>query len=129
MTSPGAAYYYHGHEYNRYYRGYGYRGVYLNVYAPGYYYAPAFYGWAYNPWAVPIAFGWGWGGNPWYGLLWRLLPALPGLSLGRVLADGLHHLAGSAGRLCSPPGRPPKLPLLQPRQPADRRCSLPKSSR
>ncbi len=61
------SYYYHGRAYDRYYRGYGYRGVYLNVYAPGFYYAPAFYGWAYNPWAVPIAFGWGWGGNPWYG--------------------------------------------------------------
>jgi hypothetical protein len=61
------AYFYHGHEYNRYYRGYGYRGLYLNVYAPGYYYGPGFYGWAYNPWAAPIAFGWGWGGAPWYG--------------------------------------------------------------
>jgi hypothetical protein len=61
------SYYYHGHEYNRYYRGYGYRGLYLNVYAPGFYYGPGFYGWAYNPWAAPIAFGWGWGGNPWYG--------------------------------------------------------------
>lgn len=62
------SYYYHGRAYDRYYRGYGYHGVYLNVYAPGYYYAPAFYGWAYNPWAVPIAYGWGWGvGNPWFG--------------------------------------------------------------
>ena len=61
------AYYYHGHEYNRYYRGYGYRGLYLNVYAPGYYYGPGFYGWAYNPWAAPIAYGWGWGGAPWFG--------------------------------------------------------------
>jgi hypothetical protein len=61
------AYYYHGHEYNRYYHGYGYRGMYMNVYAPGYYYAPAFYGWAYNPWPAAIAFGWGWGGSPWYG--------------------------------------------------------------
>jgi len=61
------AYYYHGHEYNRYYRGYGYRGLYLNVYAPGYYYGPGFYGWAYNPWAAPIAFGWGWGAAPWVG--------------------------------------------------------------
>jgi hypothetical protein len=62
------AYFYHGHEYNRYYRGYEYRGMYLNVYAPGFYYGPGFYGWAYNPWAVPIAFGWGWGvGNPWFG--------------------------------------------------------------
>ena len=61
------SYYYHGHEYNRYYRGYGFRGLSINVYAPGYYYHPAFYGWAYNPWAAPIAFGWGWGGSPWYG--------------------------------------------------------------
>ena len=61
------SYFYHGREYDRFYRGYGYRGLYLNVYAPGFYYRPAFYGWAYNPWAVPIAFGWGWAGNPWYG--------------------------------------------------------------
>ncbi|WP_263359732.1 hypothetical protein [Acidicapsa ligni] len=61
------SYYYHGREYDRYYRGYGYRGVYLNVYAPGYYYGPGFYGWAYNPWAAPIAFGWGWAGSPWLG--------------------------------------------------------------
>ena len=61
------AYYYHGHEYNRYYRGYYYGGSYLNVYAPGYYYGAGFYGWAYNPWASPISYGWGWGGNPWYG--------------------------------------------------------------
>jgi hypothetical protein len=61
------AYYYHGREYDRYYRGYSYGGVYLDVYAPGYYYGPGFYGWAYNPWATPIAFGWGWGGSPWYG--------------------------------------------------------------
>ena len=61
------AYFYHGHEYNRYYRGYGYRGLYLNVYAPGFYYGPGFYGWAYNPWAVPIAYGWGWNASPWFG--------------------------------------------------------------
>jgi hypothetical protein len=61
------AYFYHGHEYNRFYNGYGYRGMYLNVYAPGMFYGAGFYGWAYNPWAAPIAFGWGWGGAPWYG--------------------------------------------------------------
>lgn len=60
-------YFYHGHEYSRFYHGYAYRGVYLNVYAPGFYYRPGFYGWAYNPWAAPVAFGWGWGGSPWYG--------------------------------------------------------------
>ena len=62
------SYFYHGRAYDRFYRGYGYRGLYLNVYAPGFYFRPAFYGWAYNPWAAPIAFGWGWGvGNPWFG--------------------------------------------------------------
>jgi hypothetical protein len=61
------SYFYHGHEYNRFYRGYGYHGLFLNVYAPGFYFHPGFYGWAYNPWVAPIAFGWGWGGSPWYG--------------------------------------------------------------
>jgi hypothetical protein len=61
------SYYWHGHEYGRFYRGYGYRGLYLNVYAPGFYFGAPFYGWAYNPWAVPIAYGWGWGGSPWLG--------------------------------------------------------------
>jgi len=61
------SYYYHGHEYSRFYRGYGYRGLHLDVYAPGIYYHPGFYGWAYNPWAGPIRYGWGWGGAPWYG--------------------------------------------------------------
>jgi hypothetical protein len=61
------SYFYHGHEYNRFYMGYGYHGLFLNVYAPGFYFHPGFYGWAYNPWVAPIAFGWGWGGSPWYG--------------------------------------------------------------
>ncbi len=60
-------YYYNGRVYDRYYQPYYYRGVYVNVYSPAYYYRPAFYGWAYNPWAAPIAYNWGWGGNPWYG--------------------------------------------------------------
>ena len=61
------SYYYNGHSYNRFYNSYGYHGVFLNVYAPGFYFHPAFYGWAYNPWVAPISFGWGWGGSPWYG--------------------------------------------------------------
>ncbi len=60
-------YFYHGRAYSNFYHGYGYRGLFLNVYAPGFYYGPAFYGWAYNPWRSPITFGWGWGGSPWYG--------------------------------------------------------------
>jgi hypothetical protein len=62
------AYFDHGRRYDRYYGRYGYRGGYLDVYAPGAYYAPAFYGWAYNPWAAPVVYaGWGWAGTPWYG--------------------------------------------------------------
>ena len=61
------AYYYNGHPYNAYYRGYYYNGVYLNGYMPAYYYPPVYYGWAYNPWPAPVAYSWGWGGNPWYG--------------------------------------------------------------
>ena len=62
------SYFYHGRSYDRFYRGYGYHGLMLNVYAPGFYFRPALYGWAYNPWAAPIAFGWGWGvATPWVG--------------------------------------------------------------
>ena len=61
------SYYYNGRSYDRFYRGWGYRGLTLNIYAPGFYFAPGFYGWAYNPWRMPISFGWGWGGRPWYG--------------------------------------------------------------
>ncbi|MGH9500592.1 MAG: hypothetical protein ACRD3L_15730 [Terriglobales bacterium] len=60
-------YYYHGRAYDRYYRGYPYRGVYINVYAPYRYYPVGFYGWAYNPWYHPIVYSWGWGAAPWYG--------------------------------------------------------------
>ncbi len=50
------------------YRSYGYGGYCCYYgYAPAYYYGPAYYGWAYNPWAAPVAYGWGWGGAPWYG--------------------------------------------------------------
>jgi hypothetical protein len=72
-------YMYHGHEfahrtyyrdgraYDRFYRRYPYHGVFLEGYAPGVYFAPAFYGWAYNPWAVPVRYTWGFVGAPWYG--------------------------------------------------------------
>jgi len=60
-------YYDHGRYYDRYYNRYPYRGAYLDVYAPARYYPAGFYGWAYNPWAVPVAYSWGWGAAPWYG--------------------------------------------------------------
>ena len=61
------SYYYNGRYYNNYYGRYYYHGMYVNPYFPAYYYGPAYYGWVYNPWAAPVAYGWGWGGNPWYG--------------------------------------------------------------
>ena len=60
-------YYVAGVAYPRYYRSYGYRGVFFDAYTPARYYSPYYYGWAYNPWAAPVTFSWGWGRSPWYG--------------------------------------------------------------
>lgn len=61
-------YYRSGASYTRVYRPYVYSGVALNVYTPAYYYRPAFYYWAYNPWPRPIVYSsWGWYRSPWYG--------------------------------------------------------------
>jgi hypothetical protein len=60
-------YYYHGRSYDRFYRGYRYHGLYVEVYAPARYYPIGFYGWVYNPWYHPIVYGWGWGASPWVG--------------------------------------------------------------
>jgi hypothetical protein len=60
-------YYRGGHAYTHVYgRGY-YHGRYYNHYYPGSYYGRGYYGWAYGGWGAPVAFSWGWGGNPWYG--------------------------------------------------------------
>ncbi len=57
-----------GRAYDRFYARYPYHGVYIEAYSPAYYYAPAFYGWAYNPWPAPIVYGWGFGvATPWFG--------------------------------------------------------------
>ena len=56
-----------GRSYAAVYRGYPYRGVVYYGYVPAYYYGPAYYGWAYDPWGAPVAYGWGWGVEPWYG--------------------------------------------------------------
>ncbi len=54
--------------YTSVYRSYSYGG-YCCYYAyhPAYYYAPVYYGWAYNPWPAPVYYSWGWGPSPWYG--------------------------------------------------------------
>ncbi len=71
-----------GHAYARAYRGYDYRGVRYYGYVPAYYYHPAFYGWAYNPWGAPVYYGWGWGPAPWfYGGYFAPSPFYPSASL------------------------------------------------
>ena len=60
--------YYRGGRYYAYgYRGYYYGGGYYYGYVSPYYYGAGFYGWAYNPWAAPVIYAWGWGAAPWYG--------------------------------------------------------------
>lgn len=56
-----------GRSYATVYHGFYHGGRVYYGYVPGYFYAPAFYGWAYAPWGVPVTFAWGWGGAPWYG--------------------------------------------------------------
>jgi hypothetical protein len=51
------------------YRGYMWGGRSYYGWYPGFFFAPAFYGWGFQPWGVPLAWGvsaWGWGG-PWWG--------------------------------------------------------------
>src|ERR1051326_1350118 len=47
---------YGGRPYVHVYRSYGWRGVTYYRYVPPIYYGPAFYGWAWSPWRVPIGF-------------------------------------------------------------------------
>jgi hypothetical protein len=114
-------YFYHGRAYTHFYHGYAYRGVYMNVYAPGFYYRPGFYGWAYNPWAMPIAYGWGWGGAPWYGYYgsyFQPYPMYPSaaywltdymISSDLQTAYAAHQEAGEMDGAPSSEGGPPEL--------------------
>lgn len=67
VTFVQRTYYVGGAPYVRVYRPFLFGGISLNIYVPGHYYAPGFYAWAYNPWATPVVYNWGWGGSPWYG--------------------------------------------------------------
>ena len=60
-------YFEHGRAYDRFYGRYGWHGGYFDVYAPARFYPYGFYGYAYAPWAAPVAYGWGWNAAPWYG--------------------------------------------------------------
>jgi hypothetical protein len=61
----------------RVYQQISYRNQIYYRYVPGYYYAPAFYGWAYSPWVTPVTFGWGWGYAGWYGFYGGYFGAAP----------------------------------------------------
>jgi hypothetical protein len=75
-------YWVHGHPYAYAYRDHLYNGVHYYHYVPGYYYHPVFYGWAYNPWAAPVYYNWGWGSAPWfYGGYFVPSPYYPSASL------------------------------------------------
>ena len=57
------------------------------MYTPAYYYRPAFYGWAYNPWVAPVPYAWGFAVNPWYGYYGVYFNPYPSLSERLALAD------------------------------------------
>lgn len=73
-----------GRSYAYAYRSYYYRGWPYYHYVPAYYYHPFFYRWAYNPWARPVYYHWGWFGDPWYrgyGYYFNPYPVYPSASL------------------------------------------------
>lgn len=49
----------------------------LDVYAPGVFYPPGFYAWAYNPWMQPVPYSWGWNDQPWYSYFAAYFSASP----------------------------------------------------
>jgi hypothetical protein len=55
-----------GQAFDYFYYRYAYRGTSLEMYVPTFYYAPAFYGWAYNSWAKPVLYTWNFLSDPWY---------------------------------------------------------------
>jgi len=56
----------HGVAHANIYRPMAWHGLSLNIYMPVHYYRPAYYSWAYNPWARPVVYSWGWARDPWY---------------------------------------------------------------
>ncbi len=48
------------------YNRFAFRGAYYYGYVPGYYFRPAFYAWAFNPWVNPVYYRWGWRSALWY---------------------------------------------------------------
>jgi hypothetical protein len=117
-------YWAHGRAYDRFYRRYPYRGVYLDVYAPEYYFSPAFYGWAYNPWVAPVPYAWGFAAAPWYGyygFYFNPYPVYPSASvwltdylISTSLADAYEARANAAAPVAKNAPPPPNATALTP---------------
>jgi hypothetical protein len=60
------AYDWHGHEVDRFYAGYEFHGVMIDVYTSPVFYSPGFYGWVGSSWGGPVGYSWGFAANPWY---------------------------------------------------------------
>lgn len=54
-----------------------YDSIVLDVYAPRLFYAPGFYGWAYDPWMQSALYSWGWNDEPWYAYFAAYFSASP----------------------------------------------------
>ncbi|HEY6347965.1 MAG TPA: hypothetical protein VI636_01020 [Candidatus Angelobacter sp.] len=102
-----------GRRYAYAYRTYYWGGRPYYRYAPGFYYHPLFYGWAYRPWVTPVYWSWGWGPSPWYGYYgyyFAPAPYYPSASLwltDYLLAENL-RLSYEAQSQNSQPGPPPQ---------------------
>jgi hypothetical protein len=117
-------YWAHGRAYDRFYRRYPYRGVYLDVYSPAFYYNTAFYGWAYNPWIAPVPYTWGFAAAPWYGYYgyyFTPYPVYPSASvwltdflISTSLADAYEARANAAAPVSKNTPPPPNAAALTP---------------
>jgi hypothetical protein len=94
-----------------------YGGVSYREYVPVVRYNPAFYTWAYSPWPAPLAYGWGWGAQPWFGYYrGYFVPAPYYASPALLLADFIlaEDMRRAYADMPPPdPGQPPYAPPYQ----------------
>ena len=101
------------------YRGYSYRGFVYYRPVPAYIYTPAFYGWTTGVvvWGPPVAYAWGWGGQPWYvayGPVFTPYPVYPSFDAWMtdyVISSNLQaaYAAGQADGLNAAQNPPPQI--------------------
>lgn len=104
---------------NRIFASYQYRGVLLPLFVPRVYYVPAFYGWAYYPWASSVAYTWAWTGNPWYGFYGSYFTPYPVYSSGFAwLTDYYLAQTMAAAYAEQVPDRPAAEPMPTGEQPS-----------